>query len=228
MRKRIRVSLGQHSQAGAGEHNQDFHGALLPQGRVLAIKGVVLALADGISSSRLSHLASETAVRSFLDDYYATSETWSVRRSALRVLSATNSWLHAQTQHGEGRFDKDRGHFCTFSALILQGRTLHLLHVGDSRIYRLHAQALEQLTQGLQALHRREMVHCDLRPENVMIDRAGTVKLIDLANVRVAGLAEGGLVPESILRPAPCSTWHPSACLATKPRPSLTSLPWRR
>ena len=45
-----------------------------------------------------------------------------------------------------GRFEKDRG-FCTFSALILRGRDLHLLHVGDSRIYRLHPQALEQLTE---------------------------------------------------------------------------------
>jgi len=48
-----------------------------------------------------------------------------------------------------------------------------------------------QLAAGLQALHQREMVHRDLRPENVMIDAQGTVKLIDLANVQVAGLLEG-------------------------------------
>ena len=40
---------------------------------------------------------------------------------------------------------------------------------------------IEQLAHGLQALHRREMLHQDLRPENVMIDHQGTVKLIDLA-----------------------------------------------
>jgi serine/threonine protein kinase len=34
------------------------------------------------------------------------------------------------------------------------------------------------------------MVHCDLRPENVMIDREGTVKIIDFGSVRVAGLVE--------------------------------------
>lgn len=147
MRKSLRVSVGQHSLAGTHATNQDFHGALLPAGHLRSSKGIVLALADGISSSRVSHLASETAVRSFLDDYYATAEAWTVRRSAQRVLAATNAWLHGQTMRSDARFDKDRGYVCTFSALILKGRELHLLHVGDSRIYRLHAQALEQLTE---------------------------------------------------------------------------------
>ncbi|MBP6613503.1 MAG: protein kinase, partial [Aquabacterium sp.] len=59
----------------------------------------------------------------------------------------TNSWLHAQTQRSDARFDKDRGYVCTFSALILKGRSAHLFHVGDTRVYRLHPQALEQLTE---------------------------------------------------------------------------------
>lgn len=153
MRKSLRVSVGQHSLAGAHATNQDFHGAMLPGGNLLAAKGIVLALADGIGSSSVSHLASQTAVRSFLEDYYATSEAWTVRRAAQRVLGATNAWLHGQTQRGEGRFDKDRGHVCTFSALVLKGRDLHLLHVGDSRIYRLHAQSLEQLTEDHRVRH---------------------------------------------------------------------------
>jgi serine/threonine protein phosphatase PrpC len=141
-----RVTLGQHSLAGTHAPNQDFHGAMLPQGALLAAKGIAVAIADGIGSSRVSQVASAAAVRGFLDDYYATSEAWSVRRAAQRVLAATNAWLHAQTMRSDARFDKDRGYVCTFSALILKGRELHLLHVGDARVYRLHAQALEQLT----------------------------------------------------------------------------------
>lgn len=147
MNKTLRVTVGQATLAGAHDTNQDFHGAFLPRGHQLASKGITLALADGISSSQVSQLASQTAVRSFLEDYYATSEAWSVRRAAERVLSATNAWLHAQTMASDGRFEKDRGFVCTFSALILKGRDLHLLHVGDSRIFRLHPQALEQLTE---------------------------------------------------------------------------------
>ena len=143
----LSVTLGQHSQAGHKGLNQDFHGALLPGEPLRSGKGIAVALADGIGSSAVSQVASAAAVRGFLDDYYATSDAWSVRRSAQRVLAATNSWLHAQTQRSHARFDKDRGYVCTFSALILKGREVHLLHVGDARIYRLHGQALEQLTQ---------------------------------------------------------------------------------
>lgn len=144
---RPHVSLGQHTQAGDHAQNQDFHGAILPEGHTRLSKGIALALADGISSSALSHLASQTAVRGFLEDYYATSEAWSVRRAAQGIIGATNSWLHAQTQRGEGRFDADRGYVCTFTALILKGRDFHLFHVGDARVYRLHPHALEQLTE---------------------------------------------------------------------------------
>ncbi len=143
----LRVTLGQASLAGTHATNQDFHGALLPRGHQLASKGITLALADGISSSQVSQHASQTAVLSFLEDYYATSDAWSVRRAAERVLSATNAWLYSQTMSGDGRFEKDRGYVCTFSALILKGRDLHLLHVGDSRVFRLHPNALEQLTE---------------------------------------------------------------------------------
>ena len=147
MRKALRITLGQHSLASAGSVNQDFHGAMLPEGSLRTSKGIAVAIADGIGSSRVSQVASAAAVRGFLDDYYATSEAWSVRRSAQRVLSATNSWLHAQTMRSDARFDKDSGYVCTFSALIFKGRDVHMVHVGDSRIYRLHPNALEQLTE---------------------------------------------------------------------------------
>jgi serine/threonine protein phosphatase PrpC len=142
-----RVTLGQHSRAGRKGVNQDFHGAMLPLEPLRSTKGVVVAQADGIGSSAVSQEASSAAVTGFLEDYYATSDAWSVRRSAHRVLAAINAWLHAQTMRSHARFDKDLGYVCTFSALILKGRQLHLLHVGDSRIYRLHAQSLEQLTE---------------------------------------------------------------------------------
>ena len=142
-----RVTLGQHSLAKPNAVNQDFHGAMLPEGALRASKGIAVALADGIGSSRVSQIASAAAVRGFLDDYYATSDAWSVRRAAQRVLAATNSWLHAQTMRSDARFDKDSGYVCTFSALVLKGRDMHLLHVGDSRVYRLHAHALEPLTE---------------------------------------------------------------------------------
>lgn len=96
-----------------------------PPGRRLRSKGIAVALADGMGSSPVSHIASAAAVRGFLDDCCAASKAWSVRRAALRVLSATNAWLHAQNQRSDTRFDKDRSQVRTFSALILKDRSLH-------------------------------------------------------------------------------------------------------
>ncbi len=142
----LQVSVGQHSDAGRKAVNQDFHGVAHPVGHHRVTKGVALALADGISSSAVSQIASAAAVRTFLEDYYCTSEAWTVRRAAQCVLAAVNSWLHAQSRHSEARFDRDRGYVCTFSALIFKAREAHLLHVGDARVYRLHRHTLEQLT----------------------------------------------------------------------------------
>jgi len=47
-----------------------------------------------------------------------------------------------------------------------------------------------QIADGLQAFHRQEMVHQDLRPNNVMIDDEGTVKIIDFGATKVAGITE--------------------------------------
>lgn len=49
-----------------------------------------------------------------------------------------------------------------------------------------------QLAKGLRALHRAEMAHQDLRPENVMMDATGSVKIIDFGAVRVVGIEEAG------------------------------------
>jgi serine/threonine protein phosphatase PrpC len=142
----LRVSIGQHSEAGRKELNQDFHGVMAPSGHTLGVKGIAVALADGISSSAVSHVASETAVKSFLTDYYCTPDSWSVKTSAHRVLAATNSWLHGQNSRGAYGHDRDRGLVCTLSAIVLKSRTAHIFHVGDARIYRLHGNGLEQLT----------------------------------------------------------------------------------
>ena len=142
----LTISVGQKSDRGRKETNQDFHGIYIPKEPQLSAKGIAIALADGISSSAVSHIASEATIKGFLEDYFCTSDAWSVKKSAQRVLMAMNSWLHSQTRQSPYRFEKDRGYVCTFSAIILKSTTAHIFHVGDSRIYRVHQNALEQLT----------------------------------------------------------------------------------
>lgn len=147
MSSQIKVSVGQYSDKGRKPANQDFHGVRIPEEPLASLKGICVALADGISSSDVSQVASQAAVAGFLEDYYCTSEAWSVQSSAERVLSATNSWLYSQTQNSQFRYDKDKGYVCTFTALILKGTRAHILHAGDARIYRLDGSSLERLTE---------------------------------------------------------------------------------
>lgn len=146
----LTLSVGQHTDRGRKPSNQDCHGAVIPGASLRSTKGAALALADGIGSSAVSHVASATAVASFLEDYYATSDAWSVRTSVERVLAAANAWLYAQTRQSQDRYDQDRGHVCTFSALVIKSNTAHVFHVGDARVYRVHrgehGASLEQLT----------------------------------------------------------------------------------
>ncbi|MDH5729162.1 MAG: bifunctional protein-serine/threonine kinase/phosphatase [Gammaproteobacteria bacterium] len=147
MGNQLKIAIGQYSDKGRKPVNQDFHGACIPQEPLLSSKGVTIVLADGISSSQVSQIASESAVTGFLADYYSTSDAWSVKSSAQKVLQASNFWLHAQTRQSEFRYDKDKGYVCTFSALIIKSRTAHIFHAGDTRVYAVHSNTLEQLTE---------------------------------------------------------------------------------
>ena len=47
------------------------------------------------------------------------------------------------------------------------------------------ADIVEQIAKGLQAFHRMEMLHQDLRPDNIMIDGTGTAKIIDFGSTKL-------------------------------------------
>ncbi len=148
MKKILSISSGQYSDKGLKEVNQDYCGIEIPAAPHIDTKGIVIALADGISSSNVSQEASKAAIDGFVSDYYSTSDAWSVKRSGLTVLSAINSWLYSQTRQSEYRYNLDKGYVCTFSGLVIKSSTAHLFHVGDSRIYRLQNDSgLELLTQ---------------------------------------------------------------------------------
>ncbi len=133
------LDIGQHSETGRKQENQDSFGILIPDEPDITYKGIAAVIADGVSGCEDGKVASESCVKSLLLDYYATPDSWSVKRSVEKVLLATNRWLHGQgSQPGSLA--------STLSALIVKSNTAHLFHVGDSRIYRLRGDKLEQLT----------------------------------------------------------------------------------
>jgi serine/threonine protein kinase len=143
MKSQLSISIGQHSDKGIKDENQDFHGATIPDEQLLESKGIAIAIADGVSSSDLGKKASIACVNGFMSDYFSTPESWTVKTSVQKVLTALNGWLYS---NGHAAEHASRGMVTTLSALILKSTKAHIFHVGDSRIYRFTDNTLEQLT----------------------------------------------------------------------------------
>ncbi|GAA5526003.1 serine/threonine-protein kinase PknD [Microbulbifer aestuariivivens] len=143
---KLKVSIGQFTSAGVKSINQDAIAYRLPKDSDTVDKGIALAIADGISTSDVSHIASNTAVTAFLDDYFCTSELWSTRTAGERVIQATNSWLCSRARESWRSSDSNKGYVCTLTTMVIKDNLLHIFHVGDSRVYRLNSLGLEKLT----------------------------------------------------------------------------------
>jgi serine/threonine protein phosphatase PrpC len=138
----IRASVGFHSATGRRPDNQDFAAAVFGADLAEPRREVVAAIADGVGSARGGRIAAETAVRGFLDGMCDVPESAEVQRSAARVLDSLNAWMYSQ-----GHRDPNlAGMGCTFTALVLRGRIAHIVHVGDTRAYRLSGDRLSRLT----------------------------------------------------------------------------------
>jgi serine/threonine protein phosphatase PrpC len=138
----VQARVGFASKTGPRKENEDFaaalYGAELPEPR----QEVVAAIADGIGGAKGGRVAAETAVRGFLDGFCDLPESMEVLRAGAKIVSALNGWINTL-----GRQDPDlAGMGCTFTALVLRGRVAHLLHVGDTRAYRLSRDRLTCLT----------------------------------------------------------------------------------
>jgi len=139
----MQLSFGYASETGPRPRNEDFGGFVTPPPATAALKGWLAALADGVSGGSHGREAAESTVRNLLADYYATPETWEVTHALDTVIQSLNRWLSGQVASRR----EAGGMACTLSALVLRGRRWTLAHVGDTRIYRLRGEHLEQLTQ---------------------------------------------------------------------------------
>lgn len=139
----MQLSFGYASEQGPRPRNEDYGGFVTPEPGIAAVKGWLAALADGVSGGVHGREAAESTVRNLLADYYATPETWEVTHALDTILQSLNRWLVGQVASRR----ESGGMACTLSALVLRGRRWYLAHVGDTRIYRLRGELLEQLSQ---------------------------------------------------------------------------------
>jgi serine/threonine protein phosphatase PrpC len=138
----LKIAIGQCSLSGPRERNEDYYGVVTPTDEQLNTKGVLVAVADGVSGNAGGREAAEMTIRSVLSDYYATPDTWEVHAALDKVLTAANRWLLAQASAHRDL----AGMATTLSLLVLRGKRYYLAHIGDTRIYRLRQGELQQLT----------------------------------------------------------------------------------
>ena len=138
----LRVGVGCSTHQGGRAENQDFAACYVsPGGQQLNIS-LIAALSDGMGGAKGGRVAAELAVRGFIEGCLGQNVTVGIARIGERAANAVNRWIHVL-----GRSDtRLNGMACTLSALVLCGRSTHLVHVGDSRVYRLRDNALSLLT----------------------------------------------------------------------------------
>jgi serine/threonine protein phosphatase PrpC len=120
---------------------------------------------------------------------------------AYRAAFVREAWVGARVHNpGIGRIIElpPGRQTCLYTVMVLyQGELL------EARLSRSPALGLEEgrniaiaLARAVAALHRAGIIHRDIKPDNVILEGNGALKLVDLGVVRVAGLEE--FPPENI------------------------------
>ena len=121
------------SSAGSTHANEDYVAAALGTVSERAVRGSVIAIADGMSGSTGGRVAAELAVRGFLDAYSGLPETIAPDLAAHRALDSIHRWIYQI-----GRTDESlKLMAASFGALIIRGSTAFWVAVGDVRLYLL-------------------------------------------------------------------------------------------
>jgi len=187
----LKFSIGESSLTGPRERNEDYAGIVTPTDAQLAIKGALVAVADGVSGNAGGREAAEMTVRTVSADYYATPDTWQTHASLEKVISAANRWVLSQAAAHRDM----AGMATTLSVLILKGQRYVMAHVGDTRIYRLRNKVLEQLSND-HVWDRPDMRH--------VLKRA-----VGLDNTLAVDFAEGMLEVGDVFAIMSDGVWEP-------------------
>ena len=139
---RLETRVGFHTAQGPRPRNEDYVGVHVGTPDQLMRFGAVAVIADGVGGAKGGRVAAELAVRCLIEGHLGQNEMLGVRQTSARSIEAINRWLHAL-----GRTDGDlEGLSCTLTGLILRGRQAHVVHVGDTRLYRWRDERLVRLT----------------------------------------------------------------------------------
>lgn len=123
-------------------NNQDSIGVFPTQDvAVWATRGHLFIVADGMGAHAAGELASKLAVDHISHNYFKLRDLYPPAALRQSIRDANNS-IHAKGQSSIGF----QGMGTTCSCLVLLPQGALVAHIGDSRVYRLRGEVLEQLT----------------------------------------------------------------------------------
>lgn len=139
----FQISFGAASLCGRRPRNEDCVAVAGPASDPpLTGDRLLAAIADGVSSGGGGMVAAQLSVSTLLADFAAAPDTWSASTALDRILTAQNAWLHGQNV----RSPADAQMATTLTALLFDGHTWSIAHVGDSRACRIRDRKVEPLT----------------------------------------------------------------------------------
>ncbi|WP_334059247.1 protein kinase domain-containing protein [Alteromonas sp. S005] len=126
------LSVSAFSTPGVKDINQDAYTYHVSSDELN--RSSIFVVADGVSSSTVSQIASDFATRQFAKLFNIAPEQWTVKTRAEAIIKEINALLYTRTQKSAFCYTPEKGYVCTLSVAIVTGNHLDVFHVGDSQI----------------------------------------------------------------------------------------------
>ncbi|HYL43369.1 MAG TPA: Stp1/IreP family PP2C-type Ser/Thr phosphatase [Ktedonobacteraceae bacterium] len=142
--KQLRLDVAQLTDVGRKrEHNEDNMAYVIPKDQqVMAKKGALFIVADGMGGHAAGEVASEIAVDTVSYMYYQ-DESDDVSISLLHAIKRANALIHQRA--AENMLRSGMGTTCV--AAVLRGNMAYIANVGDSRAYLVRKGQVKQVSQ---------------------------------------------------------------------------------
>ena len=143
MKAELMITFSQLSDVGLlRSENQDSCGKFPPDSNDLySPQGLLFVIADGMGGHRGGQQASHMAVTN-ISRFYLENKEMEIPQRLFQAFQETNLKIH-QFAQSNAEF---QGMGTTCTCLALKNDRAYIAHVGDSRAYRIHRPAIEQLT----------------------------------------------------------------------------------
>ncbi|HEV2582060.1 MAG TPA: Stp1/IreP family PP2C-type Ser/Thr phosphatase [Ktedonobacteraceae bacterium] len=143
MSNQLRLDVAQLTDVGRKrEHNEDNMAYVIPKDeQVMATKGALFIVADGMGGHAAGEVASEIAVDTVSNTYYM-DDNIDVAAPLLQAIKRANAAIHQRA--AENMLRSGMGTTCV--AAVLRGNVAYIANVGDSRAYLVRQGQVRQIS----------------------------------------------------------------------------------